>query len=91
MSELIVKNKAGKQELSSMTNMLDEMRAKFSLEKDLNMLFRKFYGRNIIKRLDEGKFDMECDQAFRNFNALMGNRNSFIQTEFNNLEKEMQP
>jgi hypothetical protein len=76
-----------KDKLNGTLNLLDQLQTQCDIHKDVNVLFRKFYARNIISQMNQDEYDEYLEKGLRDFNKALNNRSNFISRELEALER----
>lgn len=66
--------------------MLEQMRFKYNIQRDMNIMFRKFYSRTVLDKLKKDEFMSRMDQMFRDFNEALISKDNFIARNMDILE-----
>jgi len=59
-------------------SLLEQLQNKYSMQKDLNMIYRRFYSRNVIDQLKKDEFDLSLEKTFKDLNVAMQSKDNFI-------------
>ena len=66
--------------------MLEQMRYKYNIQRDMNIMFRKFYSRTVLDKLKKDEFMSRMDQMFKDFNKALTSKDNFIAQNMDILE-----
>ena len=82
-----MKNREAKEQLEGNQDLLERLQGKYSLQKDLNLMYRRFYSRNVLDQLKKDEFELSLDQCFKDFNMAMMSKDNFIGQNMELLER----
>ena len=82
-----MKNREAKEQLEGNQDLLERLQGKYSLQKDLNLMYRRFYSRNVLDQLKKDEFELSLDQCFKDFNMAMMSKDNFIGQNMDLLER----
>ena len=87
-------NQETKKKLDSCTDkadkafeLLETLKGKYNLVKDLNLMYRRFYSRNVIDQINKDDFEQSMDEIFKDFNMAMQSKDNFISQQMQILER----
>jgi len=68
-------------------SLLDQLKNKHDMNKDLNAMYRKFYARNVVDQMKKTDFEHNIDSMFKDFNTAMQSKDNFIAENMDGLEQ----
>jgi len=68
-------------------SLLDQLKNKYAMQRDLNQMYRRFYARNVADQIKKEDFDHNVDTMFKDFNVAMGSKDNFIAENMHGLEQ----
>ena len=68
-------------------SLLESLKSKYNLVKDLNLMYRRFYSRNVIDQIAKDDFEQSMDSIFKDFNMAMQSKDNFIAQNMEVLER----
>ena len=76
--DLKKKHADSQDKLQETTDLLQTLKGKYDLVRDLNLMYRRFYSRNVIDQIKKDDFEMSMDAIFKDFNMAMQSKDNFI-------------
>jgi len=68
-------------------SLLDQLKNKYEMQKDLNQMYRRFYAKNVVDQMNKGDFEHNIDSMFKDFNTAMASKDNFIAESMDGLEQ----
>ena len=87
MIEMDKKNKEIEKQSDTAFVQLDQLKCKYYVQRDMNLMFRQFYEKNVVGQQKKDKLVKNMEQGLKNFNKALSKKDNFIADNMDELEE----